>query len=493
MRLRQRQPRFIAFISAALAAGHVVAFLGILWCLWLGALAMGEKVPAGDGLGWDGSRFAKMTQAGPSMLLGKEINSYYVQRIGPSFAVRGILTMVGAPLDGPAVRAGFIVLNMALLSFALVLLMDAGVRLGLGAPGRWILFLGLFVNAPNARLPIYYAPIGDSTAFFLGSLIVWAYVARHLGVAVLALGIAIVSWPAAFLLLPLLLWPRSNAGLQEIPAARQETAVVSPWALAASVPGGAALLGLLWVAVDMPGFDALTREMALSLGANAMYLGLAAAVACAVAGSHLPLVLARPAWRGVASVVALIGISAIYVRTFESGSLAFSGLTYGREILLFARTRALGEVFGHAAYYGALATCAIILWPSVLRESLRFGAGAFLATVVAGLLSFDAESRRLNAEWPLVGLLAALVVERVCRDRSDLIAFAAAALALSKLWWRFSGPDLFMAAHEPGNYYNLQGPSMSLEAAAAHGIAVALVALWIVRIRRSPGHPHESA
>ena len=482
--MREGKASPFARLGGALAEGHVVAFLGILWCLWLGAIAMGEKVPVNGGLGWDGSRFAKMTQAGPSMLIAKEINRYYVQRVGPSFAVRGLLGVIGAPLDDATVRAGFIALNTILLSLALVLLMDAGSRLGLGAAGRWILFIGLFANMANGRLPIYYAPIGDATAFFLGSLMVWAHVARRFNALVAAFMMAVVSWPAAFLLLPLLVWPRPPAGLAASLTPREERRSAGARLYVAAIPLGALVFSLLWLAVDMPGFAALTGEMALSLSVNAIYLGLAATLAGAVAWSDRPRVMAPPALRGVVAAIVLLGLSLGYVRAFESGSLAFGGQTYFREIILFARTRVLSAPAGYAAYYGALAIAALALWPQILRAALRLGTGAFLAVAISGLLSLDAESRRLNSNWALVGLLAALVVERVCADRAAVWSFAAAALSVSKLWWPLAGPDLFAAAHDPGNYFNTQGPSMSLEAFFAHLIAIALMGGWMLRISR---------
>ena len=462
--------------------GRSAVFLGLLWCVWLGALAMGERVPVNDGRGGDGSRFAKMTQAGPAMLFDKEINSYYVSRVGPSFAVRLFLGLVGAPLDDAAVRNGFIVLNTLLLSAALLFVMAAGTRLGLGSAGRWVLFLGLFANQPNGRLPIYYAPIGDSTAFFLGSTIAWAYVARRPKTVFATFLLALVSWPATLLLLPLLIWPRAPLAEPEEGAAAAPRATIASFL--AAIPAGVALFGALWLAVDMPGFDALTPQMVLSLSANAFYVGLAAVLAGAVAWSERRGLLAWPSPAGLTMALVLLALGAAYVRAFESGSLAFSGQTYGREIILFARTRPLAAVPGHAAYYGGLAIMTMALWSLVLREGLRLGAGAFITVAVAGLFSLDAESRRLNASWPIVGLLAALVVARLCADRKSLLIFAAATLVVSKLWWPLGGPLLLPAAHDPGNYYNLQGSSMSVEAAIAHGIAIIVIGGWSLALRR---------
>ena len=106
------------------------ALLFTLWSIWGLAFAMGEVIPVNEGLGWDGVRFAKMVEGGPALLEGREINSYYVQRVGPSFAVRLMLMALGLSPGTGSIRLGFVVLNLTLLSLALVLLMDAAEAMG---------------------------------------------------------------------------------------------------------------------------------------------------------------------------------------------------------------------------------------------------------------------------------------------------------------------------------------------------------------------------
>jgi len=445
-------------------------------------MAWGERLPVNDGLGWDGARFVKMAEGGPSMLFEHEINRYYVQRVGPSFAVLGLLRLVGAELNDASVRLGFVALNALLLSAALWLLMKTGENLGLGPRGRLFLFLGLFANLPNARFPVYYAPLGDSSAFFIGALITWAFVRRRPAILALAFVLAIVSWPAAFALLPLLVWPRPEV---DAPARIDAPRRLSLWSFPAALALGILIFGALWLGSDMPPVEAWTREVTLALGANALHVGAAAFAALMVFRSVRGAALLRPARSGVAIALTLFAASVFFTRTFESGSLSFSEQTYVREILLFVRSRPFTALAGHAAYYGFLAMAAVFLWPRILREARSLGVGALVAVTFAGFMSLDAESRRLNASWPLVGLLAALVLERLCRGARETAFFAALALIISKLWWPLNGPDLFLARHAPGNYFNTQGPNLSVEAAAVHLLATALVGVAIHLVIRS--------
>ena len=471
------------------AEARIGALLVTAWAVWGLAFALGEEIPVNQGLGWDGVRFSKMVEGGAAMLPAKEINRYYVQRVGPSFAVRALLDMAGIPLEAASIRAGFVAWNLALLSAALALLQDAARLMSFSASGRWVLFLGLFANQANGRLPIYYAPIGDSTAFFLGAAVLWAYIARRPAAMVAGFGLALFCWPALFLLLPLLLWPRSDTP----PASASEVRPLSPAAgrlvQGLALPAGLGLLAVIALAVAMPGLADMSKEGALALTSNGLTLGAAAGFFVALALANARLLRASPSWFGVWAAGSVLSVGVLYVRAFESGSLAFSGVTFFREVLLFARSAPFVALAGHVSYYSGLAAAAMALWPRVLMEGLRMGPGAFVSLGLCGLMAGDAESRRLNAYWPLVGFFAVAALEKLWPRRANLVVFCLALLALSKLWWPLTGPPLFSAAHDPGNYFNTQGPSMSMDALWAHALAGIVLGYWTWRTAAGPRLP----
>ncbi|MEO8501441.1 MAG: hypothetical protein ABI565_11045, partial [Vicinamibacteria bacterium] len=116
----------------------------------------------------------------------------------------------------------------------------------------------------------------------------------------------------------------------------------------------------------------------------------------------------------------------------------------------------------------------------------RLGPGPFIAACLMGLQALDTESRRLNANWPLVAVCVVMAVEPWLTDRRVMATAAAACLLFSKLWWRWTGPSLFAEAHEPGNYYNLQGPSLSDEAYVVHLIGMTVLATLTWLLTRQP-------
>ena len=469
--------------SASSRLGRTGACLAILIACWLGAILLDETLPVNGGLGWDGSRFARMAQEGPRALVNGEINSYYVQRVGPSYAVRAMLLAARAEMSDENVRRGFIILNVTLLGIALFLLSDAAAGLGLGGAGQGLLLAGLFLNLPNARFPVYYAPIGDATAFFLGSLAAWGYVVRSRAAIIVAFLLAIVAWPAAFALAPLLLWPRPAIDGTSAEASRSSAATVS-LAWLAALPAGAIVIGFLWWASRMPLLPADLPGLKLSLTLNALFIGGIVISIGAVFWTRRERIEWRLSATGAVVLVALVIAGVLYVRAFESGSAAFSGQTYVREILLFARSRPLTAPAGHVAYFGGLAVVAMALWPRVLRGSLGAGLGAFATVAIAGLMAADAESRRLNAGWPILGLFAAKALEPLCHRRLAYLASLVMLFATSKLWWPMNGPDLFTALHAPGNYTNTQGPNMSPDATAAHLALAAVLGIVLISLAR---------
>lgn len=484
-------PETAGRISAAFRASGLIPFLLIAWTLWLAAIAASEQVQANDGLGWDGVRFARYATEGPKALLNREINDYYVQRMGPSLVVHAVIRGLGLPFDPVTIRWTFLGMNLVLLTGSIVMLVDLGRRLGLSLHARWLLFLGFFLNPANGRLPVYYANIGDSVAFTLGMALLWGWVSRRPWVLVLASMVALVSWPAAFyLLLPLIVWPRA-ADRSQAPGNSESVPALHWGFVVAALPAGAILLAASWRAAEMPAPE-WTPWNTASLTTNAWLFGLALVAAFSrITTTTVKAVFSEWSARSVATALALFLLGRFYVASTESGSLAFSEVTYWREVLLYVRTRPLAPLVGHAAYFGALAVVACAVWPRALEAARRLGPGPFVAIALMGLQALDTESRRLNANWPLIGLCTVLALEPRLRDSRVVAAAAALCLLFSKLWWRWSGADMFAEAHEPANYYNLQGPSLSDEAFVAHLVALSILATltWLWSRRPPPLRP----
>ena len=151
----------------------LVLLLGLL------SMGLGEIVPAGGGLGWDGVRYGEMVKRLPQMVSLREISPYYAQRILPSFLVRLGLESVTAPLDDQNIIRGFQVLDLVELVLGCVLWKAIADLLRLGVWGRWFGFLSLFGNFQNSKL-VFFSPVQtDTTAFLTGILMLWLFLARR--------------------------------------------------------------------------------------------------------------------------------------------------------------------------------------------------------------------------------------------------------------------------------------------------------------------------
>ncbi len=66
-----------------------VHHIGIfLFFLWIGfSIFLGERIPANNGLGWDGSGYASIAQNLDLMLKNHSLSIYVTQRIFPSFII----------------------------------------------------------------------------------------------------------------------------------------------------------------------------------------------------------------------------------------------------------------------------------------------------------------------------------------------------------------------------------------------------------------------
>ena len=179
----------------------IVFALGLFNFIW------GEKVPAGEGLGWDGVYYAEMVHHLDSMISGGQLSHYYTQRILPSFIVRSLLLLSGMSLDSDVnIIRGFELYNLSLLILACYVWQSIANHFTLSLSGRWIGFSGIFINFECSKQAFYYPVLCDVTALFVAMLLLLFYVKKRPFALLIVTILGSFSWPVvsicgAFLLL----------------------------------------------------------------------------------------------------------------------------------------------------------------------------------------------------------------------------------------------------------------------------------------------------
>ncbi len=470
----------------------------------LSQIFYGERVPAGDGQGWDGRAYTWLIQDFDGVLLGGKLDSYRLQRILPATIVRAALAVGGVATGERQIVRAFAFLNLAAMIGTLLVWNGIARALQISIAGRWLGFLLFFVNFGCLKAPFYIPERTDHTALFLGALLLYGHVrdsAPLMGGGAL---LGAFTWPSFLVLAGLLLvMPRQPLG----PAIGRSR----HWL----VGGALATLLLLGLAAHVANPVPFTGGMEfIALDRSLLPISAPLAATCVFLGFGM---LARePAlfgWRtyrtGLDSRrLALWSLIAASVVSFVT--LLSSGQPPPQTVFGYLRYLAVQPVLlpglaflSHVVYLGLLPLLLLFYWPRVCAAAHQLGLG--LTLFVAALLaqSLTAESRLLSHGLAAMVLLAVLAVERVRWPREAPWLLGAMALVASKAWFPINhqgfGAKSDFLSYPAQYFYMNYGLWMSREMYALQGacalVGALLLALLVVRGRelgaeeRSRIHP----
>ena len=138
-----------------------------------------ELVQEENGLGWDGEVYATMIKNLPSLLVERKINPYYFQRIFPGSLVFAFLSVSGIALSNSHIIAGFLGLNILLLCITFFFWVKLCQLLQLSIQGRFLSFIGIFINYAILKMPFYYPVLTDLIAFTIGIIMLYCFLKNY--------------------------------------------------------------------------------------------------------------------------------------------------------------------------------------------------------------------------------------------------------------------------------------------------------------------------
>jgi hypothetical protein len=473
-------------------------------------IGAGERIGVNAGRGWDGLAYTSWAQDFRGQVLFDGLTRYHSQRVLPSAVVHYALRASQQARTTSHAIAGFQALDALLLILSTVLWAHIGHVLAWRRSATWAGFVALFASFACARHALYYPTLTDPSAFALGMVMTWGYVARRPIAVWLSALLGAFTWPSvvpqAF---AMLLAPRSEPPVAPVGGAWQRRA---RWI--AGVLGGAVAAAYLAIAfayyrapVRAPGFtrlDAWVREDLFVLTVPLLALLLGVGMYLLVIPPELWNL--RERWRrrrprsllGAAlAAAAIVGLRWWWIR---SVGVRGDGPTPAQLVCAQALEALRGPLWGlvhHVVYFGPIVLVALLAWRRAGQLAARWGPAATLS--LAGTLAFapGSESRQWGNLVPfLVTITIAATEDRWTRGRT--IGFAVIALAWSKLWLPIGldGPGDRQAF--PGQRYFMHlGPWASdqmylvhLTAAVASLIAIGFLLRGIAppdrRIAREP-------
>lgn len=474
---------------------------GIVLALCLITLGAGERIGVNDGQGWDGMAYTTWAKDFPGAVLTHGLTRYHSQRVLPSAIVYSALRGSQQDLTTRHVIAGFEALDSLLLILSAVLWAHIGHVLAWRRSARWAGFVALFASFACARHALYYPTLTDPSAFALGTLGTWGYVARRPVAVWLSALLGAFTWPS--LILPAfaaLLVPRDDAPVAAVGPTWQRRIRWIAGGLGAALAGAYLAIALAYYRAPIPalGFDKFVAWVHRDL------LIVTVPLLGGLLGVGMYLLLAPPElwnlgerWRRrrprylVAAGLAAAAIVAIRWWWVRAIGVAGDGPTSAQFVCVQGLEALRGPLWGlvhHVVYVGPIVLVALLAWRRIGQAAAQWGPAATLSLALTLAFAAGSESRQWGNLVPFLVTITIAATEARWTPRR-VIAFTAIALAWSKLWLPI-GYDV------PGDwrsfpnqrYFMHLGPWASDQMYAVHGIAAVatLIALGFLLRAREP-------
>jgi len=148
-------------------------------------LAVGDIIPVKDGLGYDGDRWAQLSQRVRPWMLNRRIDAYAFQKSLPWFILGGFYWVIGAlsPAFAEAMRTfnvtialvSYWILNSICLAGSAFLWKSILDELKVREPAALLSYVLLFISVGNLRMPAFYVTISDVQMMLVGTLVLYLF------------------------------------------------------------------------------------------------------------------------------------------------------------------------------------------------------------------------------------------------------------------------------------------------------------------------------
>lgn len=422
----------------------LVLMVALLGGFLVATLLFGERVLSSDGLGPDGAHFARSAFDPWRAIVVEGVDPYYLQRMLPGAVVHVGLWITGTPRDLEHVILGFAVLDIVLLLLSVFLWIGIAEEFAISSTGRWLGFIGLFVNYAVLKHALYVPVMTEVMAFALGLAMLYLYL-RNWSVALACVAfVGAFAWPVtAASAVPLILWPR-----QAVPAPDRTGTTLGT--VSALLLAGAMVAAFLYMFVIRgirtvgagPIVPIVTwaAPLAATLYGAHIYSGVRA-LAAGVDLSYVRRALASLTPPRLALALTPLLVSQLVTRLLASGVEPQSLRGFLRFVVFLPNTRPYLFMVAHLAWFGAGVLLLMLYWSDICRAAWRFGPGLPALLLCSLLIALTPEARQSTLAWPMFAVLATWVVQERGWSSGANWAMGAVALALSKIWLTLNTPE----------------------------------------------------
>ncbi|WP_144158596.1 hypothetical protein [Paraburkholderia sp. BCC1885] len=498
----------------------IVLVLGLFSFFW------GERITAGDGLGWDGSQYADMVRKLEAIIGTRQLGSYYAQRILPSAIVHGMLSLAGAAYSNLDIIRAFEIYNLTLLVVACGVWKRIANVVSLSLAGRWVGFSGVFLNYECSKQAFFYPVLTDVTALFTAMMLLMSYLERRsIGVFVTTV-VGAFAWPVVSVCGALLLIFLQSGFPQEV--------VLPAWMRAKRLNvlarivkfGGGAVLALsilgylaliqnaasteheckipkILAAVMVPSVVPCTLERLLTglPSLTALVFALALLIGSRAFFPAIILNLRKAPLHLIVMAIAAIVVPSVVVKAISNPFISNpSNVQYLIEFILLPPSgKVLLPFVTLSAFWGPLVLLLCLFWKECCVEARRLGPGVVAVLGASIPLGIACEPRFITVAWPFFVLVLVLALERSKATTALKCALAVLTIVFGQFWLQINimqwlPPDYGGILTFPKQLYFMHyGLWMSWMSYLLQLPVVVLSAIWLRRTLSKFNAAHEES
>lgn len=432
----------------------------LLTALFLVLTFYGEKIQINDGLGYDGTEYARIAGNFQELFLKREITPYRLFRVFPSAAVHYGIKLLRFPLSNANILRGFEIYHFIMLLISLFIWSRISDAIGLSEKNRWFSHVLLFGSFAVLKMNFYYPVLTDTTAFTLGLALLYFYITENTAGILIMLFVSFFTWPVAALNAVILFVFPKRLSVARAPAKSAAKTIAalacvlyvvffSYFHFFSEYSGGIAIsmkllpLSILCILIYIYMIVYfLLKNISISrvfLSENYLFIKRAAIIFVLFA--------------------ALKSVHAFFSLPHSDGNAVYSIILY--RIFVTPAIRPAVFLLAHVIYFGPAVIIATVFFDKIAKIAQGYGIG--LITLLIANLSFAifAESRSGINIVPFVVFVVVLFLKDIKWDNKAYLFFTVISLILSKAWLKLNtNPDFYKMNFGyliPRQWYIIQG------------------------------------
>jgi len=426
----------------------------------------GEKIEAGNGLGWAGSEYAYSIITFPESLAN--ISEYHIHRAFIPVSFGFLFNLFKIPATPSNITSAFISLNSLSLLALTYLFIRTSHLLKLSTQQFCFCALACILNYAFIKFPSFYPILPDWFATLISSLLFYLWIENRVFWLFILSLIGNFTHPMLVLLsMILLLFPYKSTITLNIRFFMTSSKVII---LLITILFAVELYRVFTGAISSPFATSPTCLYAGSITTSVFIIVIYAI------SSRVCLKMIRHRTNetrlnqiiiNVAFALASLLMSTILTKAMSSSGSHLSITSFLENSFLFGSLRPFSFIASHFLYFGPAYLFFLVSYKQVLENSLEILGDAALPLLILFItLGVDSESRHIMIFWPIICTMSSLSLKRQIESfpAMPLLYVALIAIALSQVWFP---TNIFRDLSTPSSefpaqwYFMYHGPWMN--------------------------------